>query len=184
MVHDRDKLEDFIKKIDDTIQVIQDQIQFTRDYQDLGVRAPEWQELEVLFARAISQLDLGKVEVHTDLSGLVIFADPLLERVVYNILDNALRYGERITGIRAYYRPQGEELVWIVEDDGVGISAKEKSLIFNKGFGKHTGLGLFLAREILAITGMLIMETGFPGKGARFEIIVQPGAFRTHGDKP
>ena len=184
MVHDRDKLEDFIKKIDDTIQVIQDQIQFTRDYQDLGVRAPEWQELEVLFARAISQLDLGKVEVHTDLSGLVIFADPLLERVVYNILDNALRYGERITGIRASYRPQGEELVWIVEDDGVGISAKDKSLIFNKGFGKHTGLGLFLAREILAITGMVIMETGFPGKGARFEIIVPTGAYRITNDKP
>jgi signal transduction histidine kinase len=71
-----------------------------------------------------------------------------------------------------------------VEDDGVGISSKDKSLIFNKGFGKHTGLGLFLAREILAITGMVIMETGFPGKGARFEIIVPPGAFRTQGDKP
>ena len=184
MVHDRAKLEDFIKKIDDTIQVIQDQIQFTRDYQDLGVRAPEWQELEVLFARAISQLDLGNVEIHTDISGLVIFADPLLERVVYNILDNALRYGERITGIRASYRLQGEEMAWVVEDDGVGISSKDKSQIFNKGFGKHTGLGLFLAREILAITGMSIMETGFPGKGARFEIIVPPGAFRITIDKP
>ncbi|WAC05592.1 MAG: PAS domain S-box protein [Methanoregula sp.] len=182
MVRDRDKLEDFIKKIDDTIQVIQDQIQFTRDYQDLGVRAPEWQELEVLFAKAISQLDLGKVEVHTDLSGLVIFADPLLERVVYNLLDNALRYGERITMIRASYRLEGEEMVWVVEDDGVGIPAKDKNQIFNKGFGKHTGLGLFLAREILAITGMAIMETGFPGKGARFEIIVPQGAFRTTGD--
>jgi len=184
MVRDRDKLEDFIKKIDDTIQVIQDQIQFTRDYQDLGVRAPEWQEPEMLFAKAISQLELGKVEVHTDLSGLAIFADPLLERVVYNLLDNALKYGERITMIRASYRLQGEELYWTVEDDGVGIPAKDKSQIFVKGFGKHTGLGLFLAREILGITGISIMETGFPGKGARFEIVVPQGAFRFTGDKP
>lgn len=184
MVRDREKLEDFIKKIDDTIQVIQDQIQFTRDYQDLGVRAPEWQEPEMLFAKAISQLELGKVEVQTDLSGLAIFADPLLERVVYNLVDNALRYGERITGIRASYRLQGEELFWTVEDNGVGIPAKDKTQIFNKGFGKHTGLGLFLAREILAITGMSIMETGFPGKGARFEIVVPAGAFRITGNKP
>ncbi len=183
MVHDRDKLEDFIKKIDDSIQVIQDQIQFTRDYQDLGVKAPEWQDIEGIFVKAISQLELGSVQVTFDLSGLRIYADPLLVRVIYNIADNALRYGEHITIIRTFYYQQGEELVWIIEDDGVGIPAKNKSMIFNKGFGRHTGFGLFLAREILAITGMIIMETGFPGKGARFEIIVPPGTFQLAKEK-
>jgi PAS domain S-box-containing protein len=183
MVHDRDKLEDFIKKIDDSIQVIQDQIQFTRDYQDLGVKAPEWQDIEGIFVKAISQLELGSVQVTFDLSGLRIYADPLLVRVIYNIADNALRYGEHVTIIRTFYYQQGEELVWIIEDDGVGIPAKNKSMIFNKGFGRHTGFGLFLAREILAITGMIIMETGFPGKGARFEIIVPPGTFQLAKEK-
>jgi len=178
MVHDRDKLEDFIKKIDDTIQIIQDQIQFTRDYQDLGVKAPEWQDMEGLFEKAVSQLELGSVQVKAELAGLRIYADPLLVRVIYNITENALRYGEHVTTIRTSYHQQGEELVWVIEDDGVGISAKDKSMIFNQGFGKHTGLGLFLAREILAITGMIIMETGFPGKGARFEIVVPPGTFQ------
>jgi len=43
-------------------------------------------------------------------------------------------------------------------------------MIFDKGFGKNTGLGLFPAREILSITGITIRETGEPGKGVRFEI--------------
>jgi PAS domain S-box-containing protein len=178
MAHDQEKLEDFIKKIDENISVIQEQIQFTRDYQDMGVKAPEWQDAASVFAKVLSQLDLGTVHVHNDLSGLSLFADPLLERAMYNIVDNALRYGEKVATIRARYLLKDEWLIWIIEDDGVGISAKNKSLIFNKGFGKHTGLGLFLTREILSITGMMIMETGFPGTGARFEIHVPPGGYR------
>ena len=47
-----------------------------------------------------------------------------------------------------------------------------------KGFGQNTGLGLFLSREILAITGITITENGVPGIGARFEIRVLNGGFR------
>jgi signal transduction histidine kinase len=43
---------------------------------------------------------------------------------------------------------------------------------------KNTGLGLFLSREILAITGITITENGTPGKGARFEITVPEGMYR------
>jgi len=179
MAHDQEKLEDFIKKIDETISVIQDQIQFTRDYQDMGVKAPEWQDAAGVFAKVLSQLEPGPVRVHNDLSGLSLYADPLLERAVYNIVDNALRYGEKLSTIRARYLLKDDGgLIWIIEDDGVGISAKDKSMIFNKGFGHHTGLGLFLTREILSITGMMIMETGFPGTGARFEIHVPSGGYR------
>jgi signal transduction histidine kinase len=47
-----------------------------------------------------------------------------------------------------------------------------------QGFGKNTGLGLFLSREILAITGITITENGIPGKDAQFEITVPKGAYR------
>jgi len=40
-------------------------------------------------------------------------------------------------------------------------------------------MGLFLVREILAMTGMTISETGEHGKGARFEILVPRGTHRT-----
>ena len=55
-------------------------------------------------------------------------------------------------------------------------------MIFDRNFGKHTGLGLFLAREILGITGITIKETGEPDRGVQFEISVPPGAYR-YGDK-
>jgi signal transduction histidine kinase len=69
-------------------------------------------------------------------------------------------------------------LVISVEDDGVGISGEDKERLFGRGFGHHTGLGLFLSREILSITGITITETGEPGKGARFEILVPEGVWR------
>jgi signal transduction histidine kinase len=69
-------------------------------------------------------------------------------------------------------------LLIVCEDDGVGISAEDKKKLFTRGFGKNTGLGLFLSREILAITGITITENGIPGKGARFEIAVPKGAYR------
>ena len=47
-----------------------------------------------------------------------------------------------------------------------------------RGLGKQTGLGLFFTREVLAITGLSITETGTPGKGARFEIAVPKGEYR------
>ena len=104
---------------------------------------------------------------------------PLLEKVFYNLFDDALRYGgEKMTAVRAYYRTGDSALTLVIEDDGVGIPARDKSRIFERGFGKNTGLGLFLVKEILAITGISIRETGIPGSGARFEITVPNGAWR------
>jgi signal transduction histidine kinase len=64
------------------------------------------------------------------------------------------------------------------EDDGAGIREDDKKRLFEQGYGKNTGLGLFLSREILSITGITITETSEPGKGARFEILVPKSAYR------
>jgi PAS domain S-box-containing protein len=175
---DLETVRDFLKKIDTIAGMLEQQIEFTKDYQDLGVKSPKWQDLSLVCSKAKSQLDLGKVRIIDEVAGVEIFADPLFEKVVYNIIDNALRYGGKITTIRISCSRENGYLTWIIEDDGVGIPVKDKHNIFNKGFGSNTGFGLFLAREILAITGMGIMETGFPGTGARFEIHVPHGNFR------
>jgi signal transduction histidine kinase len=76
-------------------------------------------------------------------------------------------------------------LVLVVEDDGAGVPWPDKERIFERGFGRNTGLGLFLAREILASMGMTIAETGLPGHGARFEIRVPASRVRhRHGGVP
>jgi len=53
-----------------------------------------------------------------------------------------------------------------------------KKKIFERKIGDRKGMGLFVVREILLITGITITETGTPGQGARFEILVPEGGFR------
>jgi signal transduction histidine kinase len=110
--------------------------------------------------------------------GMEVFADPLITRVYYNLMDNAARYGGSITTIRFYVKERDGNQIIVCEDDGEGIPAEEKERIFNRGFGRNTGMGLYLTREILSITGITIRETGVQGKGGRFEITVPKGAYR------
>jgi PAS domain S-box-containing protein len=159
--------------------VIYRQISFTRDYEEMGVSAPVWQDVADEIRKAASAHHLGKVRLTVDLGRLEIFADPLFEKIFYNLIDNALRYGgEQLSVIRISAKEVHGGLHLTCEDDGEGIRFEEKERIFRKGFGKHTGFGLFLVQEILSITGMTITENGIPGQGARFVIMVPEGAFR------
>jgi signal transduction histidine kinase len=56
-----------------------------------------------------------------------------------------------------------------------------KEKIFDRRYEEKKGMGLFLSREILSITGISIRETGEPGTGARFEIFVPEGTYRFDG---
>ncbi|MFA5413957.1 MAG: PAS domain S-box protein [Methanoregula sp.] len=170
---------EYIKKEEKAANTIEHQITFTKDYQNLGVAAPEWQNVNASINKALSGLPMRDVRVEVDPNNPEIFADRLFEKVFYNLIDNALRYGGAdMKTIRVSSQEIDTGLRIVCEDDGVGISAEDKKRLFNRGFGKNTGLGLFLSREILAITGITITEKGIPGKGARFEITVPKGAWR------
>jgi PAS domain S-box-containing protein len=162
----------YLSKIDEGIGTIHRQIEFMKQYQELGVHSPGWFRLDGIIAK------VGGKGVVFSAGNIEIFADPMLEKVFFNLFDNARRHGERVTEIRVRCEQPDDGLVIIVEDNGVGIPAEEKERIFEKGFGKNSGLGLFLAREILSITGLTIRECGTPGSGALFEIAVPKGAFR------
>jgi len=92
-----------------------------------------------------------------------------------------VRYGGKITTIRFLALEREGVHLLVCEDDGDGIAAGDKQQIFERGFGKNTGLGLTLSREILAITGITIREAGQPGNGARFEMTVPNRAWRYAG---
>ena len=128
---------------------------------------------------AVASLPAGKIGVIVDRSDLEVYADPLVEKVFYNLIDNTLRYGGgRMTTIRFSSHETDAGLILACEDDGEGISGEDKTHLFEQGYGKNTGLGLFLSREILSITGIAIAETSKPGNGARFEMLVPKGAYR------
>jgi signal transduction histidine kinase len=107
-----------------------------------------------------------------------LYADPLVQKVFSNLIDNAVRYGKTITTITFRYEESVSGPAIICEDDGIGIRDDEKEKIFAFEYGLNTGLGLFLAREILMITGISITETGVAGKGARFEILCPHNTIR------
>jgi signal transduction histidine kinase len=157
-------------------------IQFTKEYGEIGITAPTWQNLRVLLETATAQAPPGEIVVENRVpGGMEVFADPLVVKVFYNLMDNAVRYGGNITTIRLSVEDRNNDKIIVCEDDGIGVSADEKEQIFEPGFGKNTGLGLALSRDILAITGITIHENGETGKGARFEITVPRGAYRFAG---
>jgi signal transduction histidine kinase len=155
------------------------QIDFTKNYEDLGVHAPMWQDVTTEI-RAIREAgSYGDIVIETKPEGLEVYADPLLEKVFSNLIDNSIRHGERVRHITFSTLPYAENAIALVyEDDGIGVHGEDKERIFEKGYGKHTGLGLFLTREILAITGITIKECGTYGRGARFEILIPEGRYR------
>jgi len=164
----------YLGKQEAAAEAIQAQIEFTRNYQDLGVRKPEWQDV----AKILHRVDPEQRMLRTDVSELEIYADPMLGKVFYNLFDNAMRHGGHVTRVTVATRPSGSALTLVFEDNGDGISDPDREKIFTRGFGKNSGFGLFLCREILSITGISIEETGSFGRGARFEIHVPDGAFR------
>jgi PAS domain S-box-containing protein len=177
------KISGVLSKAEKAARILQEQVEFTRDYQDMGIKEPVWQDLGEALRRALAGINPGNVRIESGVESVFIYADPLFEKVLHNLIENALKYGEHITYIRLGYSTGPRGLIWYMEDDGVGISPDEKEMIFRRGFGKGSGLGLFLTREILSITGMQIRETGTCGIGARFEISVPEGSFRLPGEE-
>ena len=172
-------LNEYFQKVATAAQRISSMIKFTKEYDSIGVNAAVWQDCRTVVDTAAKEAPLGQVVLKNDLpAGAEVFADPLIVKVFYNLMDNAARYGGKIRTIRFSVEEAGDDHLIVCEDDGDGVITEEKEKIFERGFGKNTGLGLALAREILDITGITIRETGEPGKGARFEMTVPNGAYR------
>lgn len=157
---------------------VSEHVEFMRDYQEIGIHSPVWQDPSASIRRATVLLAGAGIRIIPPESGYEIFSDPLFSRVIDNLFDNAIRHGGHVTEISFALEETPDGLLLTCKDNGEGISRADKECLFQKGFGKHTGLGLFLSREILGITGITIQETGEPGKGARFEILVPRGNYR------
>jgi len=168
---------DFLNKILGSADTISRQIEFTRAYEELGVHAPSWSGIR----ETISRVKTGIVNIPDSSEDAEVYTDPMFERVFSNLFENSVLHGGTVTRIDVSCRETPGGFLISVQDDGCGIPADRKEKIFEKGYGTNTGFGLFLAREILAITGLSIRETGEYGKGARFEILVPPGMYRISG---
>ena len=172
------KVEEYLGRMKEASDVMKRHIAFAKDYQEMGNALPTWFQVDNLVrSSAIGPVFAG-ITFKINVGNLEILADPLIVKAIYNLLENAVRHGEHTSIITVSSLKVQDGIIIFVEDNGKGVPTDIKSRIFNRGFGSNTGLGLFLVREILGITGMQIIETGLEGKGARFEIRVPAGHFK------
>lgn len=168
----------YLKLMGASISKMRKQIEFTRDYQEIGIKKPGWHDVGVLFRQVNDAFSETNIRFSCDITGIEIYGDNMLEKVFFNLIENSLRHGKNVSHISMRMEEEKGGVVLVYTDDGVGIADDEKELVFEKGFGKNTGLGMFLVREILHITTISIIETGRAGNGVRFDIHVPDGMWR------
>jgi PAS domain S-box-containing protein len=178
---DNEKVKGYLKREEDILQLIDRQIQYTKEYQQIGVQASQWVNIPQTIKNVLMYKTLGPINALVDLSGLEIYCDPIIERVFSHLIDNTLQHGQTATEIRINCHEKAEGLTLVYEDNGIGIPVHKKSNLFTQDVAKFSGFSMFFIHDLLEISEMSIQETGEPGKGARFEIIVPKGMYRFSG---
>ncbi len=175
---------ELIRLLIEEVEKVNSQIAFTKDYEDLGTKEPVWFPVSDLIQGAVANLPEKPVKYVNKTGSLEIFADPLIGRVFYNLLENALRHGgEGLSIICVDYLSVGDDLVLCFKNNGEPIPEHERDIIFQRGIGKNTGLGLFLVREILTITGITISVSHKAPWNVIFEIRIPHGKYRIPGNR-
>jgi len=108
----------------------------------------------------------------------LVHADQLrLERILHNLLENAVKYSPQEGAIRVFVKPQEEDLVIGVSDQGIGISLADQAKLFRPftrleecrpGGASGTGLGLLVCRRLVEAHGGRIWVESLPGEGSTF----------------
>jgi signal transduction histidine kinase/ActR/RegA family two-component response regulator len=124
---------------------------------------------------------------------LVVRSDPaLLERILRNLVANALRYTSR-GGVVVGARRRGGSVAIEVWDSGPGIPAAESRRIFEEFYqvGKQErdrtrglGLGLAIVRRLAELLGHRVELASRPGKGSVFRVVVSAGDAQAVVDAP
>lgn len=125
------------------------------------------------------QVPLTEIAVYDESGDLEVRFDPShLHQVVWNLCDNAIKYGEPSAGTKAEirmsrlspsYRPYLE-----VADRGPGIEPQAADRIFEPFFtGRRggTGLGLFIARELCQLNRAILLYEPRGGGGSVFRVV-------------
>ncbi|OPX64422.1 MULTISPECIES: PAS domain S-box protein [unclassified Methanoregula] len=174
---------DYVTRERELVGTISASLNFAALYQTMGQNPPGWQNVHHAFLYGISHLNLPDITRTISLDGLEIYADPMLENIFFTLAENVVTYAKGATEISLTYREDEDGLTISFADNGPAIPPAMKEKIFERHYERKRGAGLFLAREILSLTGITIHETGGPHSGARFDLRVKKGGYRFAGNK-
>jgi PAS domain S-box-containing protein len=105
-------------------------------------------------------------------------ADPLrIERILYNLLDNACKYSPKGSEVKVFAKPDKDNLIIGVSDQGAGIATSDHEKIFGAferleptapRRAKGSGIGLLVCQRLVEAHGGRIRVESAPGKGSTF----------------
>lgn len=171
-------LGEYMARSEHAIVSIRKIIEFTRDWKDLGLSPPAWQHVRSVFMHAASHQKTMGIEFRLRTDDLEIYADPFLEKVFFHLIEYSLQPGRNATWIEVTFEENPDGGALLFRDNGPGIAPDKKTEIFEIRMTQGTGFGLFLAKEILSITGIQIRESGDIEEGIRFSMQVPRGGYR------
>lgn len=142
-------------------------------------------ELAELSAEIAAEVDLDGHHLDLDCAPVTVAVDAAkVERIVENLLTNAVRHTDPGTRIRLRVGPHGDGGRIVVEDEGPGVPAALKEAIFTpfhqgayqSDHTKGTGIGLSLVARFADLHGGRAWVEDRPGGGARFVVHLPGGA--------
>lgn len=115
-----------------------------------------------------------EVDLPLDLPPVSVDVDRI-ERVILNLLSNALKYSQPPLPVKVLARVEGSELVVEVVDQGMGIAPEDQPRIFEQYYRPNAerisdsvGLGLYISRMLVEAHGGRIRLRSTPGCGSTF----------------
>jgi PAS domain S-box-containing protein len=174
LIDDPDAIEN-LRSIEAAVRELERIFDFASAYEKLGVEQLAYVDAKKTVDEAAALFpDLKDVKIVNDCGGLTLLADSLLRQLFYNLIDDSLKHGEKLTQIRIHYEKSEDRLKLVYEDDGVGISKDAKPKLFKEGYttGKGSGYGLYLIKRMMDVYGWTIQETGTPDKGVCFTMVM------------
>ncbi|MHB1416336.1 MAG: sensor histidine kinase [Chloroflexota bacterium] len=129
-----------------------------------------------LLQRASASLETDRVRISVPENVPLVSADSdRLERMMLNLLSNALKYSSPGAPVEVAVRPLGHDAQISVRDRGAGIAAEDLPHIFERFYrtkGPHVqesvGLGLYITKTLVEAHGGRIWAESKPGKGSTF----------------
>lgn len=171
-------LKEILDKQKTSIVEMGDIISFIRDYESLGSSPPVFIDIKDLIGQLSKKKEAAGVSLKIEMPDIEIYSDRIFNRIFFELIINSLKHAINLTEIRFSCRHDDRGIVLLYEDNGRGIPGDEKERIFEKGYGKGTGNGLYFIYKAIGLLGMSIKEKGVPGEGARFEILVPKEMYR------
>ena len=181
----QDFMGDMNHEIDRLTGIITDLLTLTRMDNQRDAMKTEEIDLSMLTEETIRLLTPAaeKRNQHLESSvtpGLRMYGDRTkLNQILYNLIDNAMKYTQDDGRIQVTLKENGDRLIWQISDNGVGIPREDQEHIFDRFYRVDkarsretggTGLGLSIVRQLVAMHGGQISVESEPGKGSCFTV--------------